>query len=505
MTAFLTLPQNGVVAGQSGHENDHNRVYSALLALWTAVQQSMYNVASPTFGTVDPTGVSDSTTAIQNAITAAQSAGGGVVCVPAGTYKCNGLTVTGNNVRIIGAGASATVLKKPTAGTLLSYQGTTSPSLGSTHVRYCSLENIGINGNSQTGPALQLYYVDNFYCRDVQINSNSDLAIDCVEFWDSRFFNLAVINCGGAANSATAPNMWIRNSSAASGFGASTGSSNQIHLIGCRFEGSLTGALWITQGTSNSANPNNFKILSCKFEADAIQGGPLIQTDNTTKNVVIDDVNIQLGGFAGGYSTAQAAISLGGGNHILSNVTIGDGVSATISNGVFLHAVGGSSITVTNVLGGYTTNPTVGHLNFDASATGTYFISNAPTSGGTQFAGSPPATLASLASVAVANPLLLNGGSSSVNSAPVLTPALANGTAAQLTDTTRDYMVYLTVGTAGTAFTVAIGPTSTPANTIVPSGTATSGQVVSFRLPAGWFVKWSATTATLAGQKAIGC
>lgn len=101
--------------------------------------------------------------------------------------------------------------------------------------------------------------------------------------------------------------------------------------------------------------------------------------------------------------------------------------------------------------------------------------------------------------------LTANGGVSTAGSAPVLTPSFANGTAAQLADLTRDYMVYLEVGTAGTAFIVAIGPTSTPANTIVSSGVATSGEVVSFRLPAGWYVKWSATTATLASQAAIGC
>jgi hypothetical protein len=96
-------------------------------------------------------------------------------------------------------------------------------------------------------------------------------------------------------------------------------------------------------------------------------------------------------------------------------------------------------------------------------------------------------------------------GTNTAAAANVLTPAFANGTAAQLSDVNRDYMVYLEVGTAGTAFIVATGPTSGVANTIVASGTATSGEVVSFRLPAGWFVKWSATTATLANQTAISC
>lgn len=98
-----------------------------------------------------------------------------------------------------------------------------------------------------------------------------------------------------------------------------------------------------------------------------------------------------------------------------------------------------------------------------------------------------------------------NAGTSSAGSAPVLTPTFATGTAAQLTDLTRDYMVYLEIGTAGTANVVAIGPTSTPANTVIASGVATAGEVMTIRLPAGWYLKWSATTATLANQIAIGC
>ena len=98
-----------------------------------------------------------------------------------------------------------------------------------------------------------------------------------------------------------------------------------------------------------------------------------------------------------------------------------------------------------------------------------------------------------------------NGGTATSGNAPALTPAFANGTAAQLTDTTRDYVVYLTIGTAGTAFVLAIGPTAGVANTVVPSSAATSGDAYTVRLPAGWFLKWSATTATLAGQLAIGC
>lgn len=95
-------------------------------------------------------------------------------------------------------------------------------------------------------------------------------------------------------------------------------------------------------------------------------------------------------------------------------------------------------------------------------------------------------------------------GTRTAGSAPALTPTFSSGVAAQLTDTTRDYTVYLQIGTAGT-ITLAIGPTSTPANTIINAGTATAGELISYRLPAGWYTEATLTTATLAHQIAIGC
>jgi hypothetical protein len=102
-----------------------------------------------------------------------------------------------------------------------------------------------------------------------------------------------------------------------------------------------------------------------------------------------------------------------------------------------------------------------------------------------------------------------SGGISTAASAPIIGTPVAGtngGAAVQLSDVTRDYMVYLQVGTAGTALVVTMGSTSAGTDvTIHASGVATAGQTVSFRLPAGWYFKWSATTATLAQSVAVGC
>jgi hypothetical protein len=98
-----------------------------------------------------------------------------------------------------------------------------------------------------------------------------------------------------------------------------------------------------------------------------------------------------------------------------------------------------------------------------------------------------------------------NAGTATAGSAPAITPTFANGTASQLADSSRDYMVYLQVGTPGTAFTLAIGPTSGVATTIVSSATPTAAELFAVRLPAGWFLKWAGTSTTLARQTAVGC
>lgn len=105
------------------------------------------------------------------------------------------------------------------------------------------------------------------------------------------------------------------------------------------------------------------------------------------------------------------------------------------------------------------------------------------------------------------DPVSFPAGTSSAASAPILTAlGFASGTAAQLADTTRDYIVYLEVTTAGTATSVTIGHTSSANDvTIMSSQAATAGQVITVRLPAGWYLKWTGTTTAIGNQVAVGC
>ena len=80
-----------------------------------------YNVVS--YG-ADPSGVADSTSAINTATAAATAAGGGVVYFPAGLYQVSALTTLGNGVTLQGDGKeNTTIWSSATTGNLIAATG----------------------------------------------------------------------------------------------------------------------------------------------------------------------------------------------------------------------------------------------------------------------------------------------------------------------------------------------------------------------------------------------
>ena len=98
-----------------------------------------------------------------------------------------------------------------------------------------------------------------------------------------------------------------------------------------------------------------------------------------------------------------------------------------------------------------------------------------------------------------------SGVNTATTGAAVLTSlAHTTATAYQLSDTTRDYEVYADCTTSGTAFTLAIGPTSIPATTLISATVATAGVLYRFRLPAGWYYEMTFTGAVF-NVNAVSC
>lgn len=86
-----------------------------------------------------------------------------------------------------------------------------------------------------------------------------------------------------------------------------------------------------------------------------------------------------------------------------------------------------------------------------------------------------------------------SGGSGTVNSLTVV-----SGTAQEdASELNSEVYVAITGGASGTV-AVAIGPTNSTADAIIPTSDATLSRTVSFRLPAGWWFK-----VTVGGSAAI--
>ena len=96
---------------------------------------------------------------------------------------------------------------------------------------------------------------------------------------------------------------------------------------------------------------------------------------------------------------------------------------------------------------------------------------------------------------------VLGGGTIGSGNAAILGTA-ATGT--QLADTTRDYNVYIGVTAGGAAATLSIGPANTAVNTLYAAATCNVGTQYSFRLPAGWYIRFQGT-AGITQQIAISC
>jgi len=348
-------------------------------------------------------GITDDTAAIQSAIDAANTAGGGVVYFPEGTYLVTpstttgiGLTLTGSTagyqgVRLVGAGEYASTLKKNGHGVLLQLSGpSSSPDTGSTHCRYCTVESLGFDGNGKTGVVFQCYYADNITMRDVYVNDNLDIVLDSAEFWDSRFYNIACGGSGSATADAQTPNFWIRDSAAASGFGNSTGSTNQIVFNGCRWEAFTTGAVWVGQGLGNVAGPNSIFFTDCKMETSVVNGGPHLSVDTNCRAVHVKHLYAYSGNFNTGYSTAQDIITYSGQFGTLDDILLSSGTPATVANGITLNSpAAGRVVAAENITGTWGTAPTGATVAF-GTATGGFKISNVNADKGTIFGGTVP-------------------------------------------------------------------------------------------------------------------
>ena len=95
-------------------------------------------------------------------------------------------------------------------------------------------------------------------------------------------------------------------------------------------------------------------------------------------------------------------------------------------------------------------------------------------------------------------------GTNTASGATTASAALANGTAKQVS-TTVDTMVYIKLSTAGTAMSISVGPTSTPATTLWGPGTPLITGMYTVRVPAGWYILVSGTSTVIQSSQYVTC
>ena len=358
---------------------------------------TMINVKSAPYNAVG-NGVTDDTAAIQAAITACQNAGGGTVYFPLGTYLVTpaanpALSITSDNVYLLGAHPVASVLKRSADGILLSINGTgtSTDGSGSTHVHQARMRGIGLDGGGHTGTVLRLYYVDTSAFHDVNIRSAYGIGVDVVEVWDSHFRELRIRSTGSLTANTSSPAIWVRNSAASSGFGNGVQTSNQLYFNEIHLENNMSGGMWIEQGTGGTAaSPESIFVDGIKCEQHTINGGALMKFD-AVFNTHINNVYIFAGEFQSGYSTRVDGIVWNNtSSSVLENVKfLGSGTVKSLEHGV---NISNSFATVfRTIVGNYGQNPNTSHM-FYGSGNAEITVENCVAASGTQYAGTPPAT-----------------------------------------------------------------------------------------------------------------
>lgn len=139
-------------------------VATNLSSAFAALAGIFFNVKDSAFGAAGD-GVTDDTTAINLAIAAANTAGGGIVFFPATTsfYKFTTLSISAANITLMGTGQGSSLLKSASTSTLISF---TDNSANATKKIEClSIEGTGASAN----PVLSIEETQNIVLHQVLI------------------------------------------------------------------------------------------------------------------------------------------------------------------------------------------------------------------------------------------------------------------------------------------------------------------------------------------------
>lgn len=154
------------------------------MSFLTLVSPLAYDVMSQSG--VDPTGATDSTTGIQNAINAVSALGGGVVGFPYGTFLISSPLTVPSNVCLIGSGANITILQMSSG-----FSGAAAITLSG--ITFSTVERLSIKGFSST-------YSSNPAADGIDIIGSTDVTIRDVYIYYVNGWCVASTATSGVGN-----------------------------------------------------------------------------------------------------------------------------------------------------------------------------------------------------------------------------------------------------------------------------------------------------------------
>lgn len=276
------------------------------------------------FGAVGD-GATDDTVAIQAAIDAA---GSGLVTFPSGIFMVRGLKLNNKGVAIRGDGRFGTRIKRLNGTDPLIDVSGTATGLG--HLRYVTITNVQIDGNSMPGLLVRSYYADCTIYDKISFIHCAGTALDFVEVWDSRFDNCIWEDCGSSSDPATL----FRNSTASGTFGFSTDNTNQIYFTGCRWEGFGNGAICLDGSSGGSTQMlNGIFFVACKMETK-VAAGPAFQILNNTTVIFVNQLYLGMMSLDPAHTTPIDAIEDHASHTFMTNVYVQWGAQTGLANSV---------------------------------------------------------------------------------------------------------------------------------------------------------------------------
>lgn len=303
----------------------------------------------------DPTGTNDSTTALQNALNAAASNGGGNVYLPVGTYKISSPLNLKTGVTLRGAGIDAVTIKQYSStahgleGTDLSYVGVrdltlSGPAAGSgnginlirsanANIPYCNFVNVQAATFGNCGFFGDVFIVSRFAGCIARSNGGDGFQLDSSSgnttsvSLESCYANAnasagyeldSAVYCAlaGCASDGNNIGYALYGAQACSIAGSGTESSTTIGLLLSGGIGNAVNGLWVNvnkeYGVHITAGETD-ATLSGLVENSASGATNFILTDTGTSSVIINPKNITANSFATG--TAYTINSAGGTTH----------------------------------------------------------------------------------------------------------------------------------------------------------------------------------------------